>query len=70
MVKVDALHMHLKSLNGGGTMLPLYVFSGDEPLLMMEAMDQLSLTAKKLSFTDREVMVQERGFDWSTLIWR
>ena len=68
MVKVDALHMHLKSLNGGGTMLPLYVFSGDEPLLMMEAMDQLRLTAKKLSFTDREVMVQERGFDWSTLM--
>ena len=39
-------------------MLPLYVFSGDEPLLMMEAMDQLRLAAKKLGFTEREVMLR------------
>ena len=68
MVKVDALQVHLKSLGSGGAMLPLYVFSGDEPLLMMEAMDQLRLTAKKLGFTEREVMLQERGFDWSALM--
>jgi DNA polymerase-3 subunit delta len=68
MVKVDALQTHLKSLGSGASMLPLYVFSGDEPLLMMEAMDQLRSTAKKLGFTDREVMVQERGFDWSALM--
>ena len=53
MVKVDALQAHLKSLSSGSAMLPLYVFSGDEPLLMMEAMDQLRLAAKKLGFTDR-----------------
>jgi len=68
MVKVDALQTHLKSLSSGAAMLPLYVFSGDEPLLMMEAMDQLRSAAKKLGFTDREVMVQERGFDWSALM--
>jgi DNA polymerase-3 subunit delta len=68
MVKVDALQAHLKSLGLGGAMLPLYIFSGDEPLLMMEAMDQLRLAAKKLGFTEREVMVQERGFDWSALM--
>jgi len=68
MVKVDALQAHFKSLSSGGTMLPLYIFSGDEPLLMMEAMDQLRSTAKKLGFTDREVMVQERGFDWGGLM--
>ena len=68
MVKVDALQAHFKSLSSGGTMMPLYVFSGDEPLLMMEAMDQLRSTAKKLGFTDREVMVQERGFDWGSLM--
>lgn len=49
-------------------MLPLYIFSGDEPLLMMEAMDALRLTAKKLGFTEREVLLQERGFDWSALM--
>ena len=68
MVKVDALQAHLKSLGSGGAMLPLYIFSGDEPLLMMEAMDQLRLAAKKLGFTEREVMLQERGFDWSALM--
>jgi DNA polymerase-3 subunit delta len=68
MVKVDALQVHLKSLGSGGAMLPLYIFSGDEPLLMMEAMDQLRLAAKKLGFTEREVLLQERGFDWSALM--
>ena len=68
MVKVDALQTHLKSFNSGGSMLPLYIFSGDEPLLMMEAMDQLRITAKKLGFTEREVLLQERGFDWSSLL--
>lgn len=68
MVKVDALQVHLKSLGSGGAMLPLYIFSGDEPLLMMEAMDALRLTAKKLGFTEREVLLQERGFDWSALM--
>jgi DNA polymerase-3 subunit delta len=58
MVKVDALQVHLKSLGSGGVMLPLYIFSGDEPLLIMEAMDQLRLAAKKLGFTEREVMLQ------------
>ena len=68
MVKVDALQVHLKSLSSEGAMLPLYVFSGDEPLLMMEAMDQLRIAAKRLGFTEREVMLQERGFDWSTCL--
>ena len=68
MVKVDALQAHLKSLNSGGSILPLYIFSGDEPLLMMEAMDQLRITAKKLGFTEREVLLQERGFDWGALL--
>ena len=49
-------------------MLPLYIFSGDEPLLMMEAMDQLRAVAKKQFYTEREVLLQERGFDWSALL--
>jgi DNA polymerase-3 subunit delta len=68
MVKTDALKVHLKKLDAGGIMLPLYIFSGDEPLLMMEAMDQLRAMAKKQSYTEREVLLQERGFDWSALL--
>jgi DNA polymerase-3 subunit delta len=68
MVKADALQVHLKKLDAGASMLPLYIFSGDEPLLMMEAMDQLRAIAKKQSYTEREVLLQERGFDWSALL--
>lgn len=68
MVKADALQVHLKKLDAGGTLLPLYIFSGDEPLLMMEAMDQLRAIAKKQSYTEREVLLQERGFEWSALL--
>lgn len=68
MVKSDALQVHLKSLSSPACLKPLYVFSGDEPLLMMEAMDQLRAIAKKMAYTDREVLMQERGFDWSALL--
>jgi len=68
MVKTDALLVHLKKIEAGSAILPLYVFSGDEPLLMMEAMDHLRLLAKKLGYTEREVLLQERGFDWSALL--
>jgi len=68
MVKSDALQVHLKSLSSPASLKPLYVFSGDEPLLMMEAMDQLRAIAKKMAYTDREVLMQERGFDWSALL--
>ena len=68
MVKTDAFQSHLKSLTAASTFHPLYVFSGDEPLLMMEAMDQLRSKARQLGYTEREVMLQERGFDWSALL--
>jgi len=58
MVKSDALQLHLKSLNSAALLKPLYIFSGDEPLLMMEAMDQLRAIAKKMGYTDREVLLK------------
>ena len=68
MVKVETLQTHLKKMEVDKALLPLYIFSGDEPLLLMEAMDQLRLIAKKYGYTEREVMLQERGFDWGNLI--
>ena len=68
MVKSDALQVHLKGLSSATAMKPLYVFSGDEPLLMMEAIDQLRAIAKRMGYTEREVLLQERGFDWSQLL--
>ncbi|QWD09411.1 DNA polymerase III subunit delta [Polynucleobacter paneuropaeus] len=68
MVKTDAFQSHLKSLAATSAFHPLYVFSGDEPLLMMESIDLLRSKARQLGYTEREVMLQERGFDWSALL--
>jgi DNA polymerase-3 subunit delta len=35
---------------------------------MMEAMDQLRSCARKMGYTEREVLLQERGFDWNALL--
>lgn len=35
---------------------------------MMEAIDQLRAIAKKMGYTEREVLLQERGFDWAQLL--
>lgn len=64
----DALQAHISSLQSSLALSPVYVFCGDEPLLMMELMDQLRAAAKKLGYTEREVLVHERYFDWSELL--
>lgn len=46
---------------------PLYVVHGDEPLLAMEAGDQIRAAARAAGFDDREVLVAETGFQWETL---
>jgi DNA polymerase-3 subunit delta len=69
MIKSDAFHMHLTALaKEQHSFKPLYIFSGDEPLLMMEAIDALRALARTGGFTEREVLVQDRYFDWADLI--
>ena len=59
----DKLNAHLK-----GDLLPIYFFSGDEPLQLGEAVDAVRGHARKQGFTEREVMDVERGFDWNELL--
>ena len=69
MIKSDAFHMHLTALaKEQHSFKPLYIFSGDEPLLMMEAIDALRALARTGGFTEREVLVQDHYFDWAALI--
>jgi DNA polymerase-3 subunit delta len=42
----------------------LYVVHGDEPLLAIEAGDQIRAAARAAGFDEREVMVVETGFKW------
>jgi len=46
---------------------PLYVIHGDEPLLALEAADAVRAAARAAGHTEREVLLAERGFDWSQL---
>jgi DNA polymerase-3 subunit delta len=47
---------------------PVYLVSGDEPLLVNEAADAIRSKARAQGFTERELHVVERGFDWDELI--
>jgi DNA polymerase-3 subunit delta len=46
----------------------VYLVSGDEPLLVNEAADAIRSKARSQGFTERELHVVERGFDWDALI--
>jgi DNA polymerase-3 subunit delta len=46
---------------------PLYVIHGDEPLLALEAADAVRATARAGGYTERDVLLVERSFDWSRL---
>ena len=46
---------------------PLYVISGDDPLLSMEAADAIRTAARHAGYAEREVLTVETGFSWSRL---
>jgi DNA polymerase-3 subunit delta len=45
-----------------------YLICGDEPLLVNEAADAIRAKARASGFTERELHVVERGFDWQALL--
>jgi DNA polymerase-3 subunit delta len=63
-VKIAAkqLDAHLKN-----TLLPCYLVSGDEPLLVQEALDAIRARARRDGFGSRELHVAGTGFDWNDL---
>ena len=61
-LRVDQLARHLE-----GTLAPVYVLGGDEPLQVQEARDAVRAAAVKAGFDERVVLNAETGFDWSTL---
>jgi len=44
-----------------------YLVSGDEPLLVQEALDEIRAKARDHGFGSRELFVQATGFDWNEL---
>jgi len=49
-------------------LLPAYLVSGNEPLLVGEAADAIRRKARESGYVEREVFFAERGFDWNALL--
>lgn len=50
------------------TMAPAYLISGDEPLLVQEACDQIRAAAKAAGFEERLVFQVESSFNWHEVL--
>jgi DNA polymerase-3 subunit delta len=55
------------SVNLSKKLESVYIVTGDEPLLVGEAVDAIRAVAREAGYTEREVYVSERGFDWKSL---
>lgn len=60
---VDRLAGQLK-----GTLAPIYLVAGDEPLQREECADRIRAAARAQGHSEREVFVAVRGFDWQSLL--
>jgi DNA polymerase-3 subunit delta len=49
------------------SLLSCYLVTGDEPLLVQEALDAIRGAARQQGFGSRELFVQTTGFDWGEL---
>jgi DNA polymerase-3 subunit delta len=66
-LRAEQLGAHL-SAPPGGKLSACYLFSGDEPLLVNEALDALRAAALRQGCDERESFTVDRGFDWTALI--
>lgn len=62
-LKPEQLSQHLQS-----QLKPVYIVSGDEPLLSQEVCDQIRITAKQQGFDEREVHHVDGQYKWASLI--
>lgn len=51
----------------GKILAPLYVIAGEEPLLIMEALDALRAAARKQGHSERQTLEADRYFKWEQL---
>ena len=61
-IKVNQLSSHLQK-----NLAPCYLVTGDEHLLVSEALDAIREAARSAGFTSRDLHVATTGFDWSQL---
>ena len=67
-IKSDDLNRVLEREKSEGTLSPLWIIVGEEPLLALEAGDALRSAAKELNYSERVVLAFSSVSDWSGLI--
>lgn len=61
-LRYEQLSAHLRN-----TLAPIYLISGDVPLLTQEARDAVRAAAQQRGYLDRQVFYVETGFNWLNL---
>ncbi len=61
-LQANQLSSHLKN-----NLAPCYLVTGDEHLLVDEALNDIRTAAREKGFTSRDLFVATAGFDWSSL---
>ena len=61
-IRANQLSSHLKN-----SLAPCYLVTGDEPLLVAEALDEIREAARARGFGNRELHVATASFDWGQL---
>ena len=61
-ISANQLSNHL-----GKSLAPCYLVTGDEPLLVQEALDSIRQSAKSAGFASRDLFIATTGFDWQEL---
>ena len=64
-IRADQLNSHLQDALQKNQLLPIFMISGDEPLLSQEAADSVRASARKLGYTERETFYVEGKSDWN-----
>lgn len=64
-IKPDQLKSHLQQCLQSKQLAPVFIISGDEPLLSQEAADAIRSVARQLEFTERETFDIDARFDWN-----
>lgn len=67
-IRADQLSSHLQDALQKNQLLPIFMISGDEPLLSQEAADSVRTTARQLGYTERETFYVEGKFDWNQVL--
>ena len=62
----EQLARHVRGWQGDPA-FPVYLVSGDEPLLVQEAVDTLRSAARQTGFTERQSWQADAQFDWLAL---